>query len=137
MAKKKPAKPRKPRPPAKPEPSGPRTLRGRIAGVSYKNDDGSDRQAIIRRRCRAGMRLELRPEPKNKHDRNAIAAWISWRSLLIFSGSAQLGYLERDDAAAVAKHLKAGGRARARVVEVMGGTRDKPSRGVLIEVDLV
>ena len=135
MAKKKPSRTRKLTPPP-PPPSGPRTLRGRIAGVSYQNDDGSDRQTLIRRHCRAGMPLELRPEPGNKHDRDAIAAWISWRSLLVFTRAGQLGYLEREDAAEVAKHLKAGGRVRARVAELMGGTRDKPSLGVVIEVDL-
>ena len=54
---------------AKPEPRhdpGPRTIRGRIAGVSYRNDNGTERQAIIRRHCRPGMEIVLRPEPDNK-----------------------------------------------------------------------
>ena len=44
-----------------------RTIRSKVAGVSFCNDDGASRQRIIRRFCRAGKPLYVRPEPSNPH----------------------------------------------------------------------
>jgi hypothetical protein len=49
--------------------------------VTFKNRDGSDRQAIIRKHCWPGMTVDLKREIGNKHDPNAIAAFISGRTL--------------------------------------------------------
>ena len=43
----------------------------KVAGVSYRNEDGSSRQSIIRR-CHIGERLLLKPEPDNPVDPNAV-----------------------------------------------------------------
>ena len=64
-----------------------------VAGESFRNDDGTDRQAIIAR-CRVGDWLFLVPEPDNAHDDNAIR-------VLTESGQ-QIGYVERGMAARLA-----------------------------------
>jgi len=59
--------------------------------------------------------LELRREPENPHDRNAVAVWCRFRK----DGRTQeqhLGYVPRGDAKAVAKVMDAGVQVRARFV---------------------
>lgn len=53
-------------------------------GAQYENQDGSDRKFEILL-CAPGDPVELRPEPKNKHDERAIAVF-SERGV-------QIGYL--------------------------------------------
>jgi hypothetical protein len=70
----------------------------RVDGVAVKNDDGSDRQEILRG-CREGIRLVLRRERKNSVDPQAVALFTpdGW----------QIGYLSPDVAAWVAPLLDA------------------------------
>lgn len=65
---------------------------GQLAGESYRNADGSDRQAVIQK-CDVGELLVLEHEPDNPHDINAIR-------VLRESGE-QIGYLSRHFAAEV------------------------------------
>jgi hypothetical protein len=47
----------------------------KVAGVSFSNDeDGSSRQEILEQ-LRVHQNVELRLEPENKYDENAIAVW--------------------------------------------------------------
>lgn len=60
-----------------------------VVGAPHLNSDGSNRQFEILL-CQAGEAVELRPEPRNKHDRNAVA---------VFScRGAQIGYLSAERA---------------------------------------
>jgi hypothetical protein len=68
-------------------------IHSKVVGVSRRNTDGSDRQWLIQNVCRDGMRLNLVPEPTNKHDPNAI------RVELMLGG--QLGYISRELAAEI------------------------------------
>jgi hypothetical protein len=70
-----------------------------VAGESYRNSDGSDRQAIIPC-CRVGELLLLEHEPDNPHDINAIR-------VLRQSGE-QVGYLEREFAGEVVSRTAKG-----------------------------
>jgi hypothetical protein len=72
----------------------------------------------------------LVPDPKNAYDPDAIGVYIS-------QGGPRVGYLSRDDAAQyrdVGKALttrKAIGTCRAKLI---GGTADKPSIGVALDL---
>src|SRR5579872_67657 len=68
----------------------------KIHGTSFKNTDGTDRQELIKKHCRNGMRLILRPEPNNQYDPHAIGLWIKVRHLFFFSKEYQLGYISQD-----------------------------------------
>lgn len=57
-----------------------------VAGESFHNDDGTDRQPLISR-CRVGEALILDAEPDNPQDENAIR-------VLRLDGK-QIGYIER------------------------------------------
>lgn len=106
----------------------------RVAGVSFKNTDGTRRQQIIRWFCREGMELHLRHEPSNEHDKNAVAVYVLKKGW-IFRRLYQIGYLVREDARDVVKHLDAGGYYEAVIEKVFGGTRDKPIWGVAYRIE--
>jgi HIRAN domain-containing protein len=67
-----------------------------VAGESYRNDDGSDRQAIIAT-CRVGEALVLEAEPDNPHDENAVR--------VLREDGKQIGYLEWGTAARLVDDL--------------------------------
>ena len=81
---------------------------------------------------RAGDALELRRDPGNAFDPNAIGVWI---------GELQVGFLKREIARRIAEHFDAGERYRAEVGSVTGGgdrsfginilvRRERPAREV-------
>lgn len=111
-----------------------RSFNVKLVGVSHKNPDGMARQAYIRRFAKSGMPVHLRPEPNNPHDADAIGAWITARSLLLFTADVQIGYLDSRLAGEVSRLLARGGTATARIVEVSGGTSGAETLGVVIEL---
>ena len=113
----------------------PYSFNSKVAGVTYKNPDGSDRQEIIKKRCKPGMALMLKRELDNPHGDNATGVWIKTKSL--FSSSEyQLGYLNSSVAKEVVEHIESGRTARAKIANITGGTRSKKTRGVNIELTL-
>jgi hypothetical protein len=100
-----------------------------VAGVTFRNVDRKSRQKLIRERCMAGQPVTLKREPDNKYDRNAIAVSIE-------GGLYQIGSLHSDVAAKLAPLLDAGHKFKAEVLDVLGGTEDKPTFGVLLSIEL-
>ena len=99
-----------------------------VVGVSHKNPDGSDRQAHIKKYCKAGAPLTLEREPQNPHDPNAIA---------VLCNGVQIGYLRGRMAQEYAESIDDGQiEMTARVKEVTGGTAGRESLGVNIVVTL-
>jgi hypothetical protein len=95
----------------------------RIVGVSCANDDGTDRQRIIRN-CRAGEELTLMREPQNPVHINAVR--VQRRN------GEQLGYLDRFVADDTAPDLDQGAHVRCRIVAITG--MDKTTFGVDIQL---
>lgn len=110
-----------------------RRIRSKVAGVTHKNDDGSDRQKAIKRLCRADGELLAIPE-QNRHAAGGVAVglWVQGRF-----GRSQIGYVGDDLVGDVLYYLKAGGTARVRILDVTGGTWGKPTRGVNFEIELI
>ena len=75
----------------------------KAAGVTWDNADGSSRQTIARGLSEYDE-LELRPEPNNPFDKNAIA--------LFTQDGLQVGYLEGRVAGEVTRRMNTGGSAR-------------------------
>lgn len=98
-----------------------------VVGESHANDDGSSRQAEIAR-CSVGEPVRLRHRPDNRFDTNCIEV-LSARGV-------QIGVLSREHAAVFAPHFRAGHQVEAEIAKINGGTAGKPSRGVVIEVDV-
>lgn len=75
-----------------------------IVGVAYENKRGPSRRFELAL-CRPGEPIELRPEPKNKADENAIA---------IFScRGVQLGYVTAERAPLILSFMRTGREVRA------------------------
>jgi HIRAN domain-containing protein len=99
-----------------------RIFRSAVAGESFRNDDGSSRQEILRR-CRIGEEILLVPEPDSPHD--SVAVKVQRRN------GEQIGYLPRD-------HHLAGeigdGRVSAVLDHATGGGPGKPMRGAVLQI---
>ena len=87
------------------------SFRTRIAGVTKRNSDGTDRQALIRK-LRRGEELKLVREPHNPYDKYAVA--------VLRSSGEQLGYVPAGDRR-LANHIDTGGLITAKVVGITGG----------------
>lgn len=70
------------------------TFHTKVAGVSFRNDDGTSRQAFLKR-CKPGDELELVWDEGNPYDANATK--------VITLDGLQLGYLDRRTAVQVHK----------------------------------
>jgi hypothetical protein len=75
-----------------------------VVGVQYPNADGSNRLFEIAL-CVPGEVVELRPEPKNKHDERAVA---------VFScRGQQIGYLTAERCGRIGRLIQRGHEVRA------------------------
>jgi hypothetical protein len=106
------------------------TFHTKVAGVSARNDNGESRQDCIRSYCRSGMRVELRREPDNPFDKNAVACWIVARPFLIFRHPLQIGYLPAEIAGEISRALAAGREVHGVITDVTGGSGKKRTLGV-------
>lgn len=119
-----------PKPPRAKRPAPPETIEfySKVVGTSYRNRNGTSRQAAIRKDCSTFDPLDLIREPDNKHDRHAIA---------VFCDDKQIGYLSADIAGKYAPKLDAGLISmKAYVEEVTGGDGDKSTLGVNINIKI-
>ncbi len=98
-----------------------------VVGESYRNPDGSSRQTEIAR-CRAGEAVILTREPDNRHDTNAVAVHSA--------RGVQIGYVAAEHARWIGGKIDDGHRVLALIERIHGGTKGKPSRGVLIRLNL-
>ena len=93
----------------------------KLAGVSHENPDGTPRQAIIAKLHPREL-LVLRHDPDNPYDPNAM--------MVCRKSNEQIGYLNRELAAEVARRLREGCRYAVFVSSLTGGTPHLPTRGV-------
>jgi hypothetical protein len=106
----------------------------KIAGVSKENDDGTSRQAAIKKFCKPGTTLQLIREPKNKYDKNAIGVWVHGKTFLFGEHEYQTGYISAEVAVELAPLIDSGKVVTAQVGSVSGGTADHPTYGLNIEI---
>ena len=85
-------------------------------GVTFRNDDGIERQEVLHRLARRPCDLELVREADNPRDPSAVG---------IFCRFGQLGYLGRDLASSVAETIDAGCGATA----LLAGIEDISAHG--------
>jgi hypothetical protein len=97
----------------------------KVAGVTATNKNGVGRQTILPR-CRPNEPLLLLREPRNPRDPSAIA--------VIRADDTQLGYVPAALARRLAPLLDRGAEAQGRVLTVTGGTPDKPTFGLVIQI---
>lgn len=96
-------------------------------GCSYDNEDGSSRQLELAE-CRPGDPLELRREPLNPHDPQAVA---------IVTGSGTcVGYLARDRACWMASKIDRGYPVNAMVERVKGIHLPDATLGLVLRINM-
>lgn len=95
----------------------------KVAGVTYKNDDGSDRQEILSTWSPL-QPLRVEHEDNNPHDPNAIR--------ICTEDGRQIGYLSRDVASDVWWRMQHRFTYAAVSANIYGGTKDCPPLGMNI-----
>jgi len=93
----------------------------KVAGVSFPNDDGTERQGIIKR-CRVGERLSLVRDENNSFSPFAIQ--------VMRTTGEQLGYVPDHLASDLCFELESGRKVWGAISDLTGGTPSKPTRGV-------
>ena len=92
------------------------TFKTSVAGVRYRQD------AVAQ--CWEGQRAGLIRDPDNRYDKNAIIVYAN----------ATIGFIKRDEARNLAPFMDGGGKAEAYIAELTGGTPDKPTMGVILQI---
>lgn len=95
----------------------------KIVGVSSGGDPIGRQLAVSR--LRSGQQLTLRREPRNPHDLNAIAVWVTLKRFIFLDYTIQLGYLTSDVAHEWAEEIDQGADVRCYVAQVTGGSQGK------------
>lgn len=95
-----------------------------VVGESRSSRDGTSRQLLLLR-CEPGDPIALERQPDNEHDPNAV--------LVVWQGH-DLGFLAKEDAAAIATSLDEGRAYKANVHKLTGGSADYPSYGLKVGV---
>lgn len=104
----------------------------KLVGVTKPAPDGTDRQRIIAKFVSEGMILELKPEPENKYDKNAIGVWIHVKGF--FSNKRfHIGYISAEIADRLSGEIQGGKEVKAKVKNVTGGSGR--ALGVNISID--
>ncbi len=102
-----------------------RSFHTKVVGVTKKNEDGGKRQEVIAG-CKVDELVLLIRESENPYDSNAIAVYHSSRK--------QIGFIAADLAERLAPDMDSGQPISARISDLTGGTPEKPSRGVNLEI---
>jgi hypothetical protein len=81
-----------------------KTIAAIVAGTGFEG-----RQDIIRSHCKEGALVELRREPQNKHDPEAIGVWMQCSHLMgLIKTWRQIGYIKAARADRLATQLDDG-----------------------------
>jgi hypothetical protein len=113
-------------------------ISGIVVGTGLRNDDGSSRAGVIRRRCTPGCDVVLR-KAESKHGPAAsvtVAVYLAVPRLfgLLRSSYAQIGYLDDEAAALVLGRIDSSGEVRARVTSVYA-PQEKDNPRVSLAID--
>lgn len=85
-----------------------RNVKLKVVGVTFDNEDGTNRQWVIGRLDKSSN-IILRREPHNKYDVNAIAVW---------SDLGQVGYIAKDYSSIIAPMMDGGTQFKVDIAEV-------------------
>ena len=109
-----------------------RRLHTKVVGVTFDNTKRTEgrrnRQRIIEdAQHKGGAYLELFREVDNPHDKNAISVWFD---------EEKIGYLSADLVRDLAPLFDKGGKIAPLGCDITGGTHDRPTFGVNIELQV-
>lgn len=101
-----------------------------VAGTGFEN-----REQIIRKYCKNGLKVTLKREPNNEHDENAIAVFLEIPAMfgLLGKSSKQIGYIKATTAKSIAEKMDKGQEFKAKVVSYFAPSEKEHPR-VSIEI---
>jgi hypothetical protein len=102
------------------------TIRTKVVGVTFENDDGSSRQEVIEN-CIEGEEIILVHAPSKRFP-EALEVHRT--------NNEQLGHINAELAHDLLQKFNAGYNYAASILEVTGGDEDRPTYGCNIEIDL-
>jgi hypothetical protein len=107
-----------------------------VVGTGFRNDDGSSRARVIRRRCETGCDVVLRKAPASRGTSASVAVYLGVPRLfgLLRTAYAQIGYLDDQAAASVLGRIDSSGELRARVKSVYA-PEEKDNPRVSLTID--
>lgn len=100
-------------------------IKTKVSGVTFEH-----RQAAIKAHGKKGRTLVLVAEPDNPADPAAVAVYLERPRLLGKNQHYHVGYLNGRLAADVQKAWKNGKTVTATVLQITGGSKEKPTMGV-------
>lgn len=109
-------------------------MKTKVAGVTFPDPySGQDRQEIIRRYVRPGQKLDLVVEA-NEHAKNGVAVAVVVAAGCVRKRRFHIGYLNEERKAEIQRALEKRAKYTATVLDVTGGSREAPTRGVNIVI---
>ena len=113
-----------------------RKFKTKVVGVTFDNLDGSSRQVAISR-LKQGDQLQLAWNPSDAHDSNAILVFGKG-TMSHLEGDTCIGHLKADLAADVVAWINGDDieGIYAEVSKILGGTKELPTYGCLIELTI-
>lgn len=111
----------------------PKIFHSKIAGVSHKNLDGSNRQEIIKKYAKAGCDLIIMPDISNPVDKNALGLWIDIGRKQL----KQLGYISHELAPEIRQAKATGHQVAIEISNITGGSKSKTTYGVNIRIKIL
>ena len=112
------------------------TLAAIVTGTGLRNEDGSSRARVIRRRCEVGCEVILRKSATIRESLPVVAVYLPVRRFfgLLRPAHAQIGDLDSRAAASIAARLETSGEIRARVKSVYAPEeKDNPRVSLFID----
>ena len=106
-------------------------IRSKVAGVTFEH-----RQPAIKAHGKRGRKLILVHEPDNPASDKAVAVYLERPRLLGKNQHYHIGYLNSRLADDVQKAWSKDQTVTAKITEITGGTKDKPTQGVNILVTI-
>ncbi len=88
------------------------SLHTKVVGVTFDNDDGTNRQDILEKIKTGDKTISLKRDPNNAYDKNAIE---------VHSNYGIVGFINADLAANLAGQMDSGKIVKAAVEEITGG----------------
>jgi hypothetical protein len=109
----------------------------KITGVTFEDPiSKKNRQEIIKKHVQPGMKLKLKREPNVIDNSDVIAVRLE-KSGFFRKKVFHLGYLNEQRSKDIIKNVERGYSIYAKVANITGGVKGKPTLGVNIEVRVV